>query len=135
LGCFEVIVLDTHIWIWWVHGDERLSPRQAEFIAAQERLSIGISAISCWEAAKLAERGRLVLPVAIEEWMGQALQYPGLSVLPLTPQIATTSTRLPGPFHQDPADQIIVATALVHRCPLVTSDKKLLAYRHIETIS
>ena len=130
-----MIVLDTHIWIWWVHGDERLSGRQAEVIAAQESDSIGISAISCWEAAKLAERGSLVLPLSIEEWMSRATQYPGLSVLPLTPQIATTSTRLPGDFHQDPADQIIVATALVHRCPLVTSDKKILAYGHVETIS
>jgi PIN domain nuclease of toxin-antitoxin system len=130
-----VIVLDTHVWIWWVHGDDRLSRRQAEFIAARENDQIGISAISCWEAAKLAERGRLVLPLSIEDWMSQALQYPGLSVLPLTPQIAAVSTKLPGTFHQDPADQIIVATAMAFGCPLVTSDQKILAYPHVETIS
>ncbi len=78
-----MIVLDTHIWIWWVHGDERLSRRQAEVIAAQENEEIGVSAISCWEVAKLAERGRLVLSLSIDDWLSQALQYPGLMVLPL----------------------------------------------------
>jgi len=129
-----VIILDTHIWIWWVHGDEHLSPRQAEFIALHEDDGIGVSAISCWEVAKLVEYDRLTLPCSLESWMEQALSYSGVHLLPLTPEITIESTRLPGEFHRDPADQLIVATARVFDCLLVTSDKKIVAYPHVETI-
>jgi PIN domain nuclease of toxin-antitoxin system len=71
----------------------------------------------------------------LEEWFDQALDYPGIQLLPLTPEVATESTRLPGEFHRDPADQMIVATARVYDCPLVTSDSKLLEYSHVTTIA
>jgi PIN domain nuclease of toxin-antitoxin system len=129
-----MIVLDTHAWIWWVHGDKHLSPAQGEAIAANETDLIGVSAISVWEIAKLVERGRLDLSCLLEEWFGLALAYPGVQLLPLTPEIAIESTRLPGEFHRDPADQIIVATARVYGCPMVTSDEKILSYAHVVTI-
>jgi PIN domain nuclease of toxin-antitoxin system len=129
-----MIVLDSHVWVWWVHGDERLTDSQREAISAAETDVIGISAISCWEVAKLVERGRLELSCPLEEWFEQALNYPGLRLLPLTPEIAIESTRLPGEFHRDPADQMIAATARVYDCPLVTSDGKLLGYDHVTTI-
>jgi len=129
-----VIVLDTHIWVWWVHGDDRLTKAQTELITANEADIIGVSAISCWEVAKLVEYGRLVLPCSLEEWFDQALSYPGVQLMELTPEIVIESTRLPGEFHRDPADQIIVATARVNNCPLVTSDSKISKYPHIETI-
>ena len=130
-----MIVLDTHTWIWWVHGQSELTRMQAEIIDANEEDTIGVSAISCWEVAKLVERDRLELPCSLEEWFELALGYPGVSLLELTPEIAIASTRLPGPFHRDPADQIIVATARVYGCPLVTSDRQILEYPHVETIS
>jgi len=130
-----MIVLDTHIWVWWVHGDERLTRAQAEVIKANEVDVIGVSAISCWEIAKLVEYGRLELPCSLKEWFEQALGYPGIRLLELTPEIAIESTQLPGEFHRDPADQIIVATAMVYGCPLVTGDGRLLEYPHIETIA
>ena len=89
---------------------------------------IGVSAISLWEIAKLVENGKLELPVSLEKWFTQALNYPGVQVIELTPAIATESTRLPGEFHRDPADQIIVATARIMKCKLVTSDEKILNY-------
>ena len=101
-----MIVLDTHTWVWWVHGDERLTQAQHEIITANESDLIGVSAISCWEIAKLVEYRRLELPCSLEEWFDQALSYPGLQLLALTPEIALESTRLPGEFHRDPADQI-----------------------------
>ena len=67
-----MIVLDTHIWVWWVHSDERLTSGQSEIIQANETDIIGVSAISCWEIAKLTERGRLELPVSLEKWFEQA---------------------------------------------------------------
>ena len=129
-----MIVLDTHIWIWWVHGSDRLSQTQLEVIEANEDGVIGVSAISLWEIAKLVENGRLELPVSLEKWFSQALNYPGVQIIELTPEIATESTRLPGEFHRDPADQIIVATARVMKCKLVTSDEKILNYSHVKTI-
>jgi PIN domain nuclease of toxin-antitoxin system len=130
-----MIVLDTHIWVWWVHGDERLTRTQAEVIEANETDVIGVSAISCWEIAKLVEYGRLELPCSLEEWFEDALSYPGIHLLELTPEIAIESTQLPGEFHRDPADQMIVATARVYGSPLVTSDGRLLEYPHVETIA
>jgi PIN domain nuclease of toxin-antitoxin system len=65
-----MIVLDTHIWVWWVHGDERLTSNQFEVIQANEDGVIGISAISLWEIAKLVENGRLELPISLEKWGG-----------------------------------------------------------------
>jgi PIN domain nuclease of toxin-antitoxin system len=129
-----MIVLDTHIWVWWVHGDERLTPTQAEVIKASETGVIGVSAISCWEIAKLVENGRLELPVPLEKWFEQALNYPGVRIIELTPEISIESTRLPGEFHRDPADQIIVATARVLKCLLITSDERILNYPHVKTV-
>ena len=81
-----MIILDTHIWVWWVHGDRRLLPEYIQYIQAHEDYGLGISAISCWEVAKLVERGRLVLPIPIAEWFDQAFGYTGMSLLELTPQ-------------------------------------------------
>ena len=130
-----MIVLDTHIWVWWAHGDRRLTQTQAEVLEANEEDVIGVSAVSCWEVAKLVELGRLKLPCPMGRWFRQALRYPGVRILDLTPRIAIESTRLPGKFHFDPADQIIVATARIHQCPLLTSDSKIAKYRHVKTIA
>ena len=78
--------------------------------------------------------GRLVLSVPVDEWIEQALAYPGVRLLNLTPQIAVESTRLPGDFHRDPADQIIVATVRVLNVPLVTADERILAYPHVRAV-
>jgi len=130
-----MIVLDTHTWIWWVHDPIQLTEAQIETITSNETDLIGISAISCWEVAKLVEVKRLELPLPLEAWFQLALSYPGVQILALTPEVAIESTHLPLPFHRDPADQIIVATARLHRCPLVTSDEKILRYRFVVTVA
>jgi len=128
-----MILLDTHIWVWWVDGSERLSPEQMLEIQNNEAGIIGVSAISCWEVAKLVELGRIELDVPIDEWIHQALNYPGVRLLELTPDIAIESTRLPGEFHRDPADQIIVATARIHDCLLLTVDDRIKSYTYVKT--
>ena len=130
-----MILLDTHIWIWWVHGDARLDARLANHLGQAESQGLGVSVISCWEVAKLVEHSRLELPCPVPEWFEQALNYPGVRLLELTPAIAFESTCLPGNFHRDPADQIIVATARSHNIPLATADAKIIAYTHVETLS
>ena len=106
-------------WVWWVHNDARLTDRIREHIRANEEEGLGVSVISCWEVAKLVEINKLTLHCRIGEWMETALIYPGIQLVELTPEIAIESTRLPGEFHRDPADQIIVATARIHECPFI----------------
>jgi PIN domain nuclease of toxin-antitoxin system len=130
-----VILLDTHVWIWWVHDEAELTSECRDLLQAHESDGLGLSAISCWEVAKLVQRSRLILPVPLENWMDQALAYPGIQLLDLSPRVAVESVQLPGDFHQDPADQIIVATARLHNVPLVTADKLILKYPHVHTIS
>ncbi|MEK6304519.1 MAG: type II toxin-antitoxin system VapC family toxin [Acidobacteriota bacterium] len=129
-----MIILDTHVWVWWVHGDASLPAEYARTVALHESDGLGISAISCWEVAKLVEYGRLTLPCTINDWMTEALAYPGIRLLELLPQIAVESTRLPPPFHKDPADQIIVATARVHDCELLTLDHKIRSYPDVKLV-
>ena len=129
-----MIVLDTQTWIWWVQERQRLSVSQREAIISNEDDVIGISAISCWEIAKLVEYGRLPLVADLPEWFEIALGFPGVTLLPLTPDIAIEATSLPGDFHRDPADQIIVATARLNECPLVSTDRQIVNYPHVQTI-
>lgn len=130
-----MILLDTHVWIWWVHDEPYLTPECRNLLQAHESDGLGVSAISCWEVAKLVQRNRLILPVPLEQWMEQALAYPGVQLLDLTPRVAVESVQLRDSFHQDPADQLIVATARIHNVPLVTADKLILKYPHVQTIS
>jgi PIN domain nuclease of toxin-antitoxin system len=129
-----MIVLDTHIWVWWIHDDPQLTQQQKAWIQEHEDQGLGVSAISCWEVAKLVEYHRLTLSCPIAEWFDQALAYPGIQLLNLTPRIAVESTQLPGTFHRDPADQIIVATARVYDRPLLTADDKILRYPHVKLL-
>jgi PIN domain nuclease of toxin-antitoxin system len=118
-----------------VQDENKLSKTQLHAIQSNENLGLGISAISCWEIAKLVEYQRLVLPCPVSTWFQMALAYPGIQLLELTPEIAVESTQLPNFQHRDPADQIIVATARVHQSPLVTSDEKLLIYPSVQSLA
>lgn len=134
MGNVTVIVLDTHIWVWWVDGNERLAGRQLDLLHQYASGGLGVSVISCWEVAKLVEVGRLELDHSVQHWISQALAYPHIQLLNLTPEIAVASTQLPGSFHRDPADQLIVATARLYGSPLLTADAKILNYPHIKTL-
>ena len=127
-----MIVLDTHIWVWWVQGDPQLSADRRQAIQASEAAGLGVSAISVWEVAKLVAGKRIDFGRSASEWISTALAYPGISLIPLTPEIAVESCNLPGAIHRDPADQIIVATARVMACPLMSVDAKIAAYPHVE---
>lgn len=130
-----MILLDTHIWVWWVHGATQLTAKHVQHLKDNEVAGLGVSAISCWEVAKLVELSRLTLSCPVTQWMQQALSYPGIRLLELTPAIAIESTQLPPLFHKDPADQMIVATARVHHIPLLTADAKILQYPHVKLLT
>jgi PIN domain nuclease of toxin-antitoxin system len=123
-----MILLDTHIWIWWVTGSSDLSAEFATQLNSAPNGSLLVSAISVWEVAKLVERGRLELTIDVAEWISLALSLPAIRLIPLSPEIAVESTRLPPPFHRDPADQILVATARHLDIPLMTRDLAIRDY-------
>ena len=129
-----MILLDTHIWVWWVDNSQHLTDRRRHILQDNVNSGLGISVIACWEVAKLVEYERLELSCPLEEWMEQAVAYPGMQLLELTPQIAIEPTKLPGSFHRDPADQIIVATARVYDISLLTADSRILQYPHVRTL-
>jgi len=130
-----VIVLDTQAWLWWVHDPSRLSRRaEAAIEKAEKADGIRVSVISVWEIAIKTDLGKLELPQEINEWFRQASSYPNLVVEPVSAVDAIASTQLPGKFHKDPADRIIIAMSRRYGVELVTSDKLIRAYPHVSTV-
>jgi PIN domain nuclease of toxin-antitoxin system len=124
--------LDTHVWIWWITRDSRLSKRaQSVILNSIRRDGIWISAISVWEVAKRVEKRQLVLDQPLGKWLDSAMSAEGLFVAELTGDILIESCELPQPFHGDPADQMIAATVRHHSGRLITKDQKLLDYPHL----
>ena len=128
-------LLDTHVWIWWNMHPQKLSNRVRALVSAPDRYDeMLLSAISLWEFAKLLEKGRLAISCDPVEWMNEALQMPKLRLVPLSPSIPYRSTTLPPPFHDDPADQIVVATARDENAAVLTSDARIRSYPHCRSI-
>jgi PIN domain nuclease of toxin-antitoxin system len=128
-----VIVLDTHVWLWWVSDPDRLSSAARSALDYSRR--IGLCPISCWEIATKVANGRLELDRDVGVWVSQALAKPALEVLPLTAEIAVAAGRLGlEGFHGDPADRLIVATAREHGVPLVTKDAAIRGFPGVQTI-
>lgn len=115
-----------------MNGDKHLPQAYYDYIQEHESEELGVSVFSCWEVAKLVEGGRISLSFPVGEWIAKALSYPGIRLLGFSPEVAVESTQLPGVFHRDPADQIIVATARIHACPLMTLDTKIRVYPHVQ---
>jgi PIN domain nuclease of toxin-antitoxin system len=126
-----MIVLDTAAWIWRASDPKALSQRARRAIEEAERVLV--SAISVWEVALLVAKRRIQIDRSVEQWVDIALALPGIQLAPLEPAIAIRSTKLPGEFHPDPADRIIVATALEHGVPVVTPDERIRAYPHVQS--
>ena len=113
----QLLLLDTHVWLWLVLGSEELGSAARTTIrgAGLGRRS-RIAAITVWEIALLASRGRLVLGKRTIIWVEEAVAASTVSILPLSPSVAVESWGLPGTFDADPADRIIIATARMRRC-------------------
>lgn len=130
-----MIVLDTHALVWWVTGDATLSKKAKS--AIERELAGGeilVSSISAWEIAMLVERERLVLSMDVGSWLAAVADIEALRFVPVDPEIAVKSVELPGEFHKDPADRMIVATARKFSVSLVTKDENIRAYAHVKTI-
>ena len=131
-----MIVLDTHTLVWWASGIKaQVSVAAMEAIEAEmPGGDIFVSSISAWELAMLVDRGRIDLSMDIERWLSVVGQIEAVRFVQMDNEIALKSVALPGEFHKDPADRIIVATARKFAAPLVTADERIRAYPHVKTI-
>lgn len=131
-----MIVLDTHILVWWVSGDTQLSGNAIK--AIKKELNGGgdilVSSITAWEVSMLVAKNRLMLTMDLDTWLKTVNEIDCVSFVPVDNKVAIESVRLPGEFHKDPADRMIVSLARGMSVPLVTADEKILNYKHVKTI-
>lgn len=121
------LLLDTHVVVWLMLGIPKLGERAREVIDSAFREDrAAISAITVWEIGVLVSKKRIDLYRDVLDWVRDALALPGVTLVPLEPEIAVASTRLPFEMHADPADRILVATARHLGATLVTADGALL---------
>jgi len=124
-----MIVLDTHIWLWWVNLEHsRIKPAWLSTI--ENSPAVGVSAISCFEVAWLERHGRISLPCPRLEWFHKALTGSRILLLPVTPRIAGLAVDLPE-HHSDPQDRLIIATALDYDAKLISADGKFPLYAEL----
>ena len=131
-----MLVIDTHVLVWWVGATGNLSDNSRRAIehTLDEEGEVIVSSISAWEVAMLVHKGRLLLSMEVERWLGEVAAIDGVRFYPVDNEVAAKSAILPGEFHKDPADRMIVATARKLAVPLVTADEKMLHYEHVKTI-
>ncbi|MBI5816147.1 MAG: type II toxin-antitoxin system VapC family toxin [Nitrospinae bacterium] len=121
-----MIVLDTHVWFWWVNLEhDRLPSTFLSALNTSERA--GVASVSCFEIALAAKRGRLELPVPPGQWFNEALEKSGIEIFHLSPSIAERAVNL-AEISKDPFDRIIIATALEHDASLLSLDSAFPRY-------
>lgn len=128
------LLLDTHVWIWAFEGAGPLGAkcRQALRAPSNERW---VSPVSTLELARLAEAGRIELACPLSEWVARSMAALQLRTIPVDHAISVEAYALPGDFHPDPADRILVATARLQDCHLVTADRRILSYAMVRTLA
>jgi len=131
-----MILLDTHVLLWWAtQQHERFTTGAQQALDYElESGQIVISSITAWEIAMLIQRKRLALAMDLREWLAIVSQVDNVRFIPVDNGIALESESLPGEFHRDPADRMIVATARKLGASLVTMDEKIRNYPHVRTV-
>lgn len=123
------ILFDTHAWLWLLAGEKQISAKVISLLEdKRQKNSLYLSDISLWEICMLAKKGRITLGQPTLSWLKNAIKISNVHLLHLTPEIAVESTELPGDFHGDPADRIIVASARIFNLAILTRDQKILEY-------
>lgn len=128
-------LLDTHTWIWWHMNPAKLSKTVIQLISKTDRYDeLLLSAISPWEFSKLLEKKKIGISCNPDDWLKTALNMPKFRLVALSPSIAYRSTVLPQPFHSDPGDQVIVATAREENAIILTKDRRIQNYNHVKSL-
>jgi len=121
------VLLDTHVWWWWITGEPRLSAAQRRRLAKITPQSPAlVSDISLWEVAKLLSLGRIEMDVPLREWLEGASAEPLVRRCGISPAVAAEVAALPDSFHRDPADRILVATARILGATMLTQDERII---------
>lgn len=120
------VLLDTHVFLWWITDDERLSPRARE-VMVEGRNTLVLSAASGWEMAVKARLGRLSVAGDFASFLSEQLALNGIDTLPVTMAHALHVFELPA-HHRDPFDRLLVAQALLEGMPIVTADPEIARY-------
>jgi PIN domain nuclease of toxin-antitoxin system len=123
-----VILLDTCALLWTVNGDPLSSASLKAINKASTAGALFLSPVSAWEIGILAQRGKVAFGVSAENYVYRAFTRPGFQIAALTPEIAVRASYLPGQFHSDPADRLLISTAMLMGLILVTRDREILRY-------
>jgi len=126
------VLLDTHALLWYASDSYKLTALAKQRI--EEADWVYVSAMSAWEIGMLVSKDRLSLRFPVNQWIELSYQLPKLRWVSVTPEIGVLATNLPGLFHGDPADRLIVASALAYGSALITADQKIHTYMHIESV-
>jgi PIN domain nuclease of toxin-antitoxin system len=129
-----MILLDTHVWWWALNEPGKLSDKAHKIIRKTPPDQRAIASISMWEFAMMVSNGKVEIRIPPNQWLDHAVNQTGLEVFDLSPKVASESCNLPGEFHKDPADRIIVATARINNLTLITKDKKIIKYPYVKAI-
>ncbi|MDZ7719561.1 MAG: type II toxin-antitoxin system VapC family toxin [Balneolaceae bacterium] len=122
-----MILLDTHIWLWWLLGDGNLSPQEREALDNKASVKeLCISWVTIWETEMLERKQRITLQPNFQTWIYQATNSSFMTILPVDVEVVLTQRNLPKSFHADPADRLITATSILSKYPLATHDGRIL---------
>jgi PIN domain nuclease of toxin-antitoxin system len=126
----NAVLVDTHIALWLGNGDERLRPSTLGLIDDCWRNggTVLLSAVTAWEIAQLVSTGRIVLDRPVEDWIERLAGFPGVESIPLTHRAAIGAYRLDHFENRDPADRLLIATAIERACPLITYDARIVRF-------
>jgi PIN domain nuclease of toxin-antitoxin system len=127
-------LFDTNAWLRSIERPEELTSSASSLILTLGTAPFGLSAISIYEIGQKARKGKLALSLPIDRWLAMALRSNFVRVIPIDAEIAREANELPGEFHGDPADRLIVATARRHNLTIITSDRKMRDYADVPTL-
>lgn len=126
------ILLDTHVWVWSQESPEELGSIARSLLMDMQN-EVFVSSISTLEIARMVADGRIVLVKELGRWVREGIEMLGAMSLHVDDHVAMEAYKLAEPFHQDPADRILVATARVQDCAILTADRLILKYEHVRS--
>ena len=126
------VLLDTHVWVWTQEQPERIGPRTKRLLIGTAHDTV-VCPVSTLEISRLVAAGYIQLSMPLAEWVVRSMAELGAETVSITHEVALEAYELPGRFHQDPADRILVAAARRNGLTLVTGDDRILSYAHVRT--